>query len=109
MTKKDFIAAIADRTGVTKKDAAAFVNAYHAIVTETLAKKEKITIVGFGGYSADHVAKRTGNNPQTGEKITIPAHYRPKFKAGKALKDALNSKKTKTVKKAASPKSKAKK
>ena len=100
MNKKDFIAAIAARTGASKKDSMAFVNAYHAFLTETLAKGESVSFVGFGVYSAEPVAERTGQNPATGQKITIPARVRAKFKAGKALKDALNAKKAKTAKKA---------
>ena len=99
MNKKDFIAAVAGRTGATKKDTAAFVDAYHVTVTDTLAKGDKITFVGFGGFSTAQVAERTGNNPRTREKFVIPARIRVKFKAGKTLKDALVVKKKAKAKK----------
>ena len=99
MNKQDFIEAVSEKTGAKKRDIAEFVNAYHSVVSETLSKNEKVSFVGFGSYSAEHVAERTGKNPSTGEKITISARVRPKFRAGKALKDALNVKKAKPAKK----------
>ena len=99
MNKSDFIDAVVKKTGAKKKDAMAFVNAYHEIVTDTLSKGDNVSFTGFGAYSAEHVAARKGNNPATGEKISIPARIRPKFKAGKSLKDALNVVKSKAAKK----------
>ena len=100
MNKQDFIKAIVERTGAKKKEAINFINSYHSIVTEKLAKGENVSFIGFGAYSAEQSAERPGQNPATGEKITIPARVRAKFKAGKALKEALNTKKAKPAKKA---------
>lgn len=90
MNKTEFISAIAEKANVSKKDAEAIVKAYHDVVGETLAKGEKIQLIGFGNYEVSERAARVGRNPQTKQKITIPASKSPKFKPGKALKDLVN-------------------
>ena len=93
MNKSDLIAAIAAKTGETKKDAEATVNAFIDVVTESLAKGEKVQLVGFGSFEVRKRAARKGRNPQTKEEIKIPASKAPVFKAGKASKDLVNKKK----------------
>jgi DNA-binding protein HU-beta len=90
MNKQEFIESVAAKTNLSKKDAAASIDAYNQVVTETLAKGESITFVGFGAFSVAESAERQGRNPQTGDVVTIPASKRAKFKSGKALKDAVN-------------------
>ena len=90
MNKADLIAAIAAKTGDTKKVAEASVNAFVDVVTETLKKGDKVQLVGFGSFEVRKRAARKGRNPQTKEEIKIPASKAPVFKAGKALKDAIN-------------------
>ena len=92
MNKSDLIAAIAAKTGDTKKDAEATLNAFIDVVTESLAKEEKVQLVGFGSFEVRKRAARKGRNPQTKEEIKIPASKAPVFKAGKALKDVVNKK-----------------
>lgn len=91
MNKTEFIAAIADKTELSKKDAEKAVKAFVDVVTEELKKGEKIQLVGFGTFEISERAAREGRNPQTGETMTIAASKSPKFKAGKALKDAMNA------------------
>ena len=91
MNKTELVAAIADKADVSKKDAEAAVKAFTEVVSEELKKGEKIQLVGFGTFEVSERAARTGRNPQTGKEITIPASKAPKFKAGKALKDAVNA------------------
>ena len=93
MNKSDLIAAIAAKTGETKKDAEATLNAFVEVITESLAKEEKVQLVGFGSFEVRKRAARKGRNPQTKEEIKIPASKAPVFKAGKALKDLVNNKK----------------
>ena len=93
MNKKELIAVVATKADVTKKDAEAVVNAFVEAVTAELKKGEKVQLVGFGTFEVSKRKARTGRNPQTGENIKIKASKAPKFKAGKALKDAVNSKK----------------
>ena len=90
MNKSDLIAAIAAKTGDTKKGAEATVNAFVDVITESLAKGEKVQLVGFGSFEVRKRAARKGRNPQTKEEIKIPASKAPVFKAGKALKVAVN-------------------
>ncbi|HAG69139.1 MAG TPA: HU family DNA-binding protein [Lachnospiraceae bacterium] len=90
MNKTELIAALAEKADVSKKDAGAVLEAFTATITEELAKKEKVTLVGFGTFETRERAARTGKNPQTGEAIKIAASAAPAFKAGKALKDAVN-------------------
>ena len=92
MNKSDLIAAISAKTGTTKKDAEAALNAFVSVVTEALEKDEKVQLVGFGSFEVRKRAARKGRNPQTKEEIKIPASNAPVFKAGKALKDLVNNK-----------------
>ena len=91
MNKSELIAAIATKTGETKKDAEATLNAFVNVVSETLAKGDKVQLVGFGSFEVRKRAARKGRNPQTKEEIKIPASKAPVFKAGKALKDMVNA------------------
>lgn len=91
MNKTELLAEIASKAGLTKKDAESFLNAFTDTVSETLVKGDKIQLIGFGSFEVIDKAARTGKNPRTGEAITIPAAKAPKFKAGKALKDAVNA------------------
>ena len=90
MNKTELIAAIAERAEISKKDSEKAVKAFIDVVTEELKKEEKVQLVGFGTFEVSKRAARTGKNPQTGEPMTISACNGPKFKAGKALKDAVN-------------------
>ena len=92
MNKSELIAAIATKTGETKKDAEATLNAFVNVVSETLAKGDKVQLVGFGSFEVRKRAAIKGRNPQTKEEIKIPASKAPVFKAGKALKDLVNKK-----------------
>ena len=92
MNKADLIAAIAAKTGDTKKVAEASVNAFVDVVTEALTKGDKVQLVGFGSFEVRKRAARKGRNPQTKEEIKIPASKAPVFKAGKALKELVNKK-----------------
>ena len=87
--KQDLIAEVAAKTGLTKKDSEKAVNAFGEVVTEFLAKGEKVQLIGFGNFEVRERAARKGRNPQTGKEITIAASKVPAFKAGKALKDAV--------------------
>ena len=89
MTKAELIAAIAEKAGMTKKDADAALSATIDTITDTLAKGDKIQLVGFGTFEVRERAAREGINPQSKEKITIAATKVPAFKAGRALKDAV--------------------
>ena len=89
MTKAELITAIAADTGLTKKSAGAAVDAFVDAVSGALAKGEKVQLVGFGSFDVKQKAARMGRNPQTGAAVKIPARKAPKFKAGKALKDAV--------------------
>lgn len=91
MTKPELVAAIAEKTELSKKDAEKAVKAFTDVVVEELQKGEKIQLVGFGTFEVSERAARTGRNPQTGAEMTIPASKAPKFKAGKAFKDLLNA------------------
>lgn len=90
MTKEGLVAAVlkAAKCG-TKKEAQTAVEAVFAAITKSLARGEEVTVTGFGTFRAAKVAARSGRNPKTGEQIRIPASVRPKFKAGKALKEAV--------------------
>ena len=90
MNKADLVAAMAEKAGVSKKDAEASLKAFTDVVAEELKKGEKIQLVGFGTFEVSERPARTGRNPQTGAEMTIAASKAPKFKAGKALKDSLN-------------------
>lgn len=90
MNKTELVAAIAEKTELSKKDAEKALKAFTDVVAEELKKGEKIQLVGFGTFEVSERAAREGRNPQTGETMTIAASKSPKFKAGKALKDAVN-------------------
>ena len=89
MNKNEFVAAIAEKSGLTKKDAEAALNAYTAVVTDALKAGDSVQLIGFGTFEVRERAARTGRNPRSGEPIEIPASKVPVFKAGKALKDAV--------------------
>lgn len=89
MAKKELVGFVAEKTGLTKKDAEAAVNAVFDGITEALTTEGKIQIIGFGNFEVKERAARTGKNPATGKAIDIPASKVPAFKAGKALKDAV--------------------
>ena len=90
MNKNDLIAAVADNTGLSKADATKAVDGVLESVTSELTSGGEVRLVGFGTFSVANRAASTGRNPRTGESIQIPASKQPKFKAGKALKDAVN-------------------
>lgn len=90
MNKTELVAALADKASLTKADADKTINGFVATIEETLAKGEKIQLVGFGTFEVKERAARTGRNPQTGKEIKIAASKVPAFKAGKALKDIVN-------------------
>ena len=90
MNKAEFITAMAEKTGLTKKDSEKAVKAFTEIVAEELKKGEKVQLVGFGTFEVSERAAREGRNPRTGETMPIEASRTPKFKAGKALKDQVN-------------------
>lgn len=90
MNRTELVAAMAEKSGLSKKDVDKALKAFIDTTTETLAKKESIQLVGFGTFTTAERAAREGVNPATGKKIKIAASTQPKFKAGKALKDAVN-------------------
>ncbi|MBQ9614569.1 MAG: HU family DNA-binding protein [Lachnospiraceae bacterium] len=90
MNKTELIAAVAENAGLSKKDAEKAVKAFTDTVTEELKNGGKVQIVGFGTFEVSERAAREGRNPHTGEAMPIAASKAPKFKAGKALKDAIN-------------------
>ena len=91
MNKTDLVAAIAENAEISKKDAEKALKAFADVVAEELKKGEKVQLVGFGTFEVSERAAREGRNPQTGETMTLAACKAPKFKAGKALKDAVNA------------------
>jgi DNA-binding protein HU-beta len=90
MNKSDLVAAIVEKAEISKKDAEKALKAFEEAVTEELKKGGKVQLVGFGTFEVSERAERVGRNPQTGEDMIIAASKAPKFKAGKALKDAVN-------------------
>ena len=90
MNKTELIAAIAEKAELSKKDSEKALKAFVDVVTEELKKDHKIQLVGFGTFEVSERNARTGRNPHTGEEMAIAACKAPKFKAGKALKDAIN-------------------
>lgn len=90
MNKVELVAKMAEKTGLTKKDAEAALNAFVDVTGNALKNGDKIQLIGFGTFEVVEKAARTGRNPQTGAEITIAASKAPKFKAGKALKDSIN-------------------
>ena len=91
MNKTELVAAISEKTELTKKDSEKALKALIDVVAEELKKGEKVQLVGFGTFEVSERDARTGKNPQTGAEIKIAACKAPKFKAGKALKDAVNA------------------
>lgn len=90
MNKSDLIAKIATDAGLTKLQATAAMQAVEVGITEALVNNETVQLVGFGTFSITQRKSRLGRNPKTGETIKIPAKKVPSFKAGKALKEAVN-------------------
>ena len=90
MNKTELIAAMAESAELTKKDAEAALKAFVEVVSDALKKDDKVQIVGFGTFEVAKRPAREGRNPQTGASMKIKASKSPKFKAGKALKDAVN-------------------
>ena len=90
MNKVELVEKLAEKTGLTKKDAENAVKAFTGIVSDELANGGSVQLIGFGTFDVGTRAARTGRNPKTGETITIKASKAPKFKAGKALKDMVN-------------------
>lgn len=91
MNKTELIAAMAEKAEISKKDAEKALTAFTNVVADTLVDGDKVTITGFGTFEVVERAARTGRNPKTGGAIEIAASKSPKFKAGKALKDAVKA------------------
>ncbi|MCL1132719.1 HU family DNA-binding protein [Shewanella sairae] len=91
MTKTELVAKIAADSEITTKEADAALRALIGAITDTLKAEEEVSLVGFGTFKVTKRAERIGRNPQTGQQMTIPAKNSPGFKAGKLLKDALNT------------------
>ena len=90
MNKTELVTRMAEKTGLTKKDAEALLGAFTSTVEEVLVEGDKVQLVGFGTFEVRERAERKGRNPQTGKEMKIAAKKAPVFKAGKALKDAVN-------------------
>lgn len=90
MNKSELIAKIAEKSGLNQKDAGKALDGLTQAISDALANGENVTLVGFGTFKVTQRQAKTGRNPQTGEAIQIPAKKAPIFKAGKALKDAVN-------------------
>ena len=90
MNKTELVAAVAEKSGLTKKDTEKVLNTFVETVTETLKGGDKVQLIGFGTFEVRERAARVGRNPSTHQEITIPASKAPVFKAGKALKDSMN-------------------
>ena len=91
MNKAELVAAIAEKTELSKKDTEKALKAFVDVVAEELKKGEKLQLVGFGTFEVSERAAREGRNPANGQPMQIAASKAPKFKAGKALKDAINA------------------
>lgn len=89
-SKQDLVNKVAEATDLTKKDSESVVDATFKAIEEFLVQGEKVQLIGFGNFEVRERAARQGRNPQTGETIQIKASKVPAFKAGKALKDAVN-------------------
>ncbi|MBO5166479.1 MAG: HU family DNA-binding protein [Lachnospiraceae bacterium] len=90
MNKTELVAAMADQAGLSKKDAEKALAAFTSVVTDELKNGGKVQLVGFGTFEISERKAREGRNPQNGQAMKIAASKAPKFKAGKALKDAVN-------------------
>ena len=93
MNKSELIAEVAEKTGLTKKDAEAAVKAVTDTITDAMIQGDKVQLVGFGTFEVRECAARFGRDPRTGESMEIAASKAPAFKAGQGLKDAVNGKK----------------
>ena len=91
MNKSELVAKVAESAGLTKKDAEKAINAVFSSIEKALVDGDKVQMIGFGTFEVKERAARKGRNPQTGNEIDIPASKNPVFKAGKALKDAVNA------------------
>lgn len=91
MNKQELITAISEQAGLSKTDAGKALEALTGTIADAMKKGDKVQLVGFGTFETVKKAAREGKNPATGAKIKIPACVAPKFKAGKALKDMVNS------------------
>jgi DNA-binding protein HU-beta len=89
VTKQEFVDAVADRAGISKRDASEAVDAVLDTITDTLKRRDAVTFTGFGKFSTSARAARMGVNPRTGERVQIQATTVPKFTAGSALKSAV--------------------
>jgi DNA-binding protein HU-beta len=89
VTKQEFVDAVADRAGLSKRDASEAVDAVLDTITDTLKRGDSVTFTGFGKFSSSARAARMGVNPRTGERVQIQATTVPKFTAGSALKSAV--------------------
>jgi DNA-binding protein HU-beta len=90
MKKAELVEAIAEKTGLTKADANRALEATFEVITKALKKGERVPVAGFGTFNVSKRKAREGRNPQTGETVKIPARKAVTFKAGTALKDAVN-------------------
>lgn len=90
MNKNELVEAVVEKTGASKKEADAIIKATFDSITEAMAAGDKVSLIGFGNFEVRERSARTGKNPRTGEAIEIAACKAPSFKAGKALKDAVN-------------------
>lgn len=99
MNKAELIEAIANETGIAKKDVDAALKSFISVVSDTLQKKDKVQLIGFGTFETAERAARTGRNPANGEPLKIAASTLVKFKAGAALKEKVNTKPAKAAKK----------
>jgi len=90
MNKGELVAALAAKTELTKKDSETALNGLIEVISEALTKGDKVQLIGFGTFEAKSRPARTARNPRTGESVKIAASKAPVFKAGKALKDAVN-------------------
>lgn len=91
MNKNELVASVAEKAGLTKKDAEKAVGAIFESIQQALVEGDKVQVIGFGTFEVKERPARAGRNPRTNETIQIPASKNPAFKAGKALKDAVNA------------------
>jgi len=90
MTRTELVANVAEKSGITKKDADKVLSSVFETIKQALVEGDKVQVIGFGTFEIRNRSARKGRNPQTGEEIDIPASKLPSFKAGKALKEAVN-------------------
>lgn len=90
MNKNDLVGVVADKTGLSKSDTTNAIDSVFDAITDALRGGDEVRLVGFGTFAVSRRRASQGRNPRTGERIDIPASKQPKFKAGKALKDAVN-------------------